>query len=228
MAATGSITRRTLFRVAAGGLAAGLGVSERHAAAATTIPTTPQEALKALMDGNARFVENRMTSLDEDLEIIRQDTEEKQEPFAAVLSCADSRVPPEFVFDQTIGRLFVTRVAGNIATPEIIASLEYGAAVLGVKVIMALGHGSCGAVSAAAAGKAAPGQISALYAPLRPAVMQGGPTVDGAIRANAKIQALLLADASPVLAGLVQQGKLLVVAAYYDIAKGRVTLLSFS
>ena len=91
---------------------------------------------------------------------------EKQEPFAALLSCADSRVPVELVFDQSIGHLFVVRVAGNVATSrKMIASLEYGAAVLGTKVIMVLGHGSCGAVKATIDGKAVPGQISQLFAP---------------------------------------------------------------
>ena len=102
-------------------------------------------------------------SFDEDKQILRDRTAEKQQPFAALLSCADSRVPVEIIFDQSIGELFVTRVAGNIATPEIIASLEYGAAVLGIKVILVLGHAGCGAVKAAIQAKAVPGQISALF-----------------------------------------------------------------
>jgi carbonic anhydrase len=226
---TAALTRRDLLRVAMTGgatLALGsiLGPGAPRAAQARA-PMTPEDALGALMAGNARYVANQPISFDEDLELIRRNTEESQAPFAALLSCADSRVPPEIVFDQTIGRLFVTRVAGNIATSEIIASLEYGAAHLGVKVIMALGHGSCGAVTAAIAVKAEPGQISALYAPLRPAVVLAGPNVDATVRVNAKIQALLLRDASPVIADLVKKGNLIVVAAYYDLASGRVTLL---
>src|SRR6516165_1100688 len=95
---------------------------------------TPNAALKELLAGNKRFTSGRMTALDEDLKILKQKTAEQQEPFAAVLSCADSRVPVEFIFDQSIGRIFVSRVAGNVIAPEIIASLEYGAAVLGTKV----------------------------------------------------------------------------------------------
>ena len=91
---------------------------------------SPDAALRRLLAGNQRFVDKRLTSFDEDLAILKQNTVEKQEPFAAVLACADSRVPVELVFDQTIGHLFVVRVAGNVATSEIIASLEYGAAVL--------------------------------------------------------------------------------------------------
>src|ERR1700753_3124002 len=131
-------------------------------------PLTPEAALKELLDGNERFVSSSMTSFEHDLKILKEHTVDKQEPFAAVLSCADSRVPVELIFDQTIGHIFVTRVAGNVITPEIIASLEYGAAVLGTKAILVLGHASCGAVKAAIQGKEVPGQISALYPHLRP------------------------------------------------------------
>ena len=109
---------------------------------------TPDEALAELMAGNKRFISGQLTSFDHDLAILKQHTVDKQEPFAAVLSCADSRVPVELVFDQSIGHIFVTRVAGNMITPEIIGSLEYGAAVLGVKVILVMGHSGCGAVKA--------------------------------------------------------------------------------
>ena len=223
------IARRDLFRMAvAGGVTLGLGLASgpgapRRARAQSAL--TPDEALKALMDGNARFAAGRLTSFQEDLTLLAQKTAEKQEPFAAVLSCADSRVPVEILFDQTIGHVFVTRVAGNVATPEVIASLEYGAAVLGTRLIMVLGHGACGAVTAAIAGKAVPGQISALYAPLRPAVDQAGPDAEAVIRANARIQAGILRNASPVIAGLIAQGRMKVVAAYYDLSSGAVSLL---
>ena len=137
---------------------------------------------------------------------------------------ADSRVPVELVFDQSIGHVFVNRVAGNIATTEIIASIEYGAAVLGTKVIMVLGHGNCGAVSATIDGKAVPGQISSLYRYIRPAINQAGGELKAATEANAKIQAQLLKESSPVLAGLIKDGKLSVVAAFYDVESGKVTL----
>ena len=189
-------------------------------------PDTPDAAIKELLDGNKRFVDKRLTSLDADLAILKQNTTEKQEPFAALLSCADSRVPVELVFDQTIGHLFVVRVAGNIATSEMIASLEYGAAVLGTKAIMVLGHGSCGAVKATIEAKAVPGQISQLFAPLRPAIETAGPDLDAAIKANARIQAKIVATGSPLLAGMIKEGKLKVVAGHYDLATGAVTLLS--
>ena len=186
---------------------------------------SPDAALKELMDGNRRFTSGTSIAHEQDVAILKQNTIEKQEPFAAILSCADSRVPVELVFDQSIGHLFVTRVAGNIVTPEIIASLEYGAAVLGTKVILVMGHAGCGAVKATIQAKEVPGQISALYPHIQPAVDQAGPNLEAATRANARIQAALLREASTVVAGLVKEGKLKVVAGYYDLGSGTASLL---
>lgn len=186
---------------------------------------TPDAALTELMDGNKRFTTGRLTAHEHDLAILKQNTIEKQEPFAAVLSCADSRVPVELVFDQSIGHIFVTRVAGNVVTPEIIASLEYGAAVLGTEVILVMGHANCGAVKATIQGKEVPGQISALYPHIQPAVDQAGPNLEAATKANAKIQAGLLSESSTVVKELVRAGKLKVAAAYYDVATGSVGLI---
>ena len=166
-----------------------------------------------------------MNSFGEDLEILKAKTADKQEPFAAVLSCADSRVPVELIFDQSIGHLFVTRVAGNIATSAMIASLEYGVAVLGTRAVMVLGHANCGAVKASIEAKAVPGQISALYPYIRPAVDQAGANLEAAIKANAKIQAALLRQSSPVLAEEIKQNRLKIVAGYYDLATGKVSVL---
>jgi carbonic anhydrase len=222
-------SRRRFLQMTATGTVAGL------VAAATTgfAPTpalaqsklSPDAALQALLDGNRRFAADKLISFEQDLAILKADTMEKQEPFAAVLSCADSRVPVELIFDQSIGRIFVTRVAGNVVTSEIIASLEYGAIVLGTKVILVMGHGSCGAVKATIQAKEVPGQISALYPHIQPAVDQAGSNLEAATKANAKIQATLLREASTVVSGLVKEGKLKVVASYYDLANGVVTLL---
>ena len=209
----------------AGLLASGLEfASPLPAEAQSTL--TPDAALTELMEGNKRFIAGHMTAYDHDLAILKQHTIEKQEPFAAVLSCADSRVPVELVFDQSIGHIFVTRVAGNIITPEIIASLEYGAAVLGTKVILVMGHANCGAVSATIKGKEVPGQISALYPHIQPAIDQAGTNLEAATKANAKIQATLLSQASTVVSGLVKEGKVKVVAGYYDLGTGAVTLIN--
>jgi carbonic anhydrase len=218
-------SRRELFRgtLAGAATAAFAGTYQRRASAQTSL--TPEAALQQLIDGNRRFAEGRLNSFAEDLEILKSKTVEKQEPFAAVLSCADSRVPVELIFDQSIGEIFVTRVAGNIATSAIIASLEYGVAVLGTKTILVLGHANCGAVKASIEAKAVPGQISALYPYIRPAVDQAGSNLEAAIKANARIQAALLRQASPVLAEQIKQNWLKIVAAYYDLASGNVTLL---
>ncbi len=177
------------------------------------------------MAGNKRFSAGCLTTSDQDLAILRQRTEEKQEPFAAVLSCADSRVPVELVFDQSIGHIFVTRVAGNVITPEIIGSLEFGAAVLRTKVILVMGHSDCGAVKATIQNKELPGQISALFPHIQPAVDQAGPDLEAATKANAKIQATLLRQSSTVISGMVKSGDVKVLAAYYELGTGSVTVL---
>jgi len=223
-------SRRTFFKTTIGGAVASLVtvtgiecVAPRRVMAQTAL--TPDAALQELMDGNRRFSTGSLTSFEHDLAILRQHTVDKQEPFAAVLSCADSRVPVELIFDQTVGQIFVTRVAGNFAATEIIASLEYGAVVLGTKVIVVLAHSNCGAVKATIQAKDVPGQISSLFAYIRPAVDQAGPNIEAASKANAKIQAALLRQASTVISALVKENKVKVVAAYYDLATGGVSLL---
>ncbi len=223
-------SRRRFLQLGATGTVAGLlaGGLEFVAPSQSLAQTayTPDSALAELVDGNKRFQSGRLTAHDHDLAILKQHTAEKQEPFAAVLSCADSRVPVELAFDQSIGHIFVTRVAGNIITPEIIGSLEYGAAVLGTKVILVMGHANCGAVDAAIKGKEVPGQISSLFPHIQPAVDQAGSNLEAAIKANAKIQATLLSEASTVISGMVKENKLKVVAGYYDLGTGAVTLIN--
>jgi len=219
-------SRRAFFRDVLTGTAALATAGQRlSSTVAAQTALSPDAALQQLIDGNTRFAEGRMMSFDEDLSILKAKTTEKQEPFGAVLSCADSRVPVELIFDQSIGHVFVTRVAGNIATSPMIASLEYGVAVLGTKAIMVLGHANCGAVKASIEAKAVPGQISALYPYIRPAVELAGPNLEATIKANAKMQAVLLRQSSPVLAEHIKQNQLKIVAAYYDLASGKVTVL---
>lgn len=223
-------TRRQLLRTgltaatAATFLAGGLDLALPTEARAQS-NLTPDAALADLMEGNKRFTSGKMTAYEHDLAILKQHTEEKQEPFAAVLSCADSRVPVELVFDQTIGHIFVTRVAGNVITPEIIGSLEYGAAVLGTKVILVMGHSNCGAVKATMQGKEVPGQISSLFPHIQPGVDQGGDNLAAATKANAQVQARLLRESSTVIAGMVKAGTVKVLPSYYDLGTGAVTLL---
>jgi carbonic anhydrase len=183
---------------------------------------TPAQALQQLLDGNRRFAAGEARGPHRSLARVRELAGD-QKPFAAILSCADSRVPVELLFDQGFGDLFVVRTAGNVAAPQEFASLEYGAAVLGVKLLLVLGHSSCGAVKAAISGKAVPGQISVLYQHIRPAVDSGGGDLARTIAANVRFQAATLAQASPVLAELVQQGRLQVAGGVYSLATGAVT-----
>ena len=185
---------------------------------------SPDGALQELLAGNQRFAAGELTSIKRDLSVMRSRTVEKQEPFAGVLACADSRVPVELVFDQTIGQIFVPRIAGNIVTPEIIASLEYAVAVLGIRAVLVLGHTHCGAVKAAMEAESVPGQISALYAHIRPAVEGAAGNVDQAIERNARLQAELLSTSSTVIRQAATAGTLKVAAGIYDLATGRVSL----
>jgi carbonic anhydrase len=188
-------------------------------------PADAEAAYQELLEGNKRFVSAHLTHFEQDLKILQQHTAINQQPFAAVLSCADSRVPVELILDQSIGHIFVTRIAGNVITPEVIASLEYAAAILHVKVILVIGHSGCGAVNATIQFASVPGQISALFSRIQPAVDEAGPDWDGVVRANARIQASLLRKSSTVISSLVEQGKLKVVATHYDLVSGVVTPL---
>lgn len=214
---------RNVFSGAIGAAVAGIAVAApRSLVGQTTF--TPEEALRELITGNVRFDNNQLTSVEHDLRILKENTIEKQEPFAAVLACADSRVPIELVFDQTIGHIFVTRIAGNIVTPEIIASLEYSVAVLGVKVVFVLGHTGCGAVKAAMKADAVPGQISALYQHIQTAIERSDGDLAKAISTNAEFQANLLRTSSTVIRDSLKAETIRVESGVYDLATGRVAL----
>jgi carbonic anhydrase len=215
--------RDVLWGAVTGAAVAGIEVARPRPLLAQT-PLTPDAVLRELMAGNERFDNNQLTSVEHDLRILKENTVEKQEPFAAVLACADSRVPIELVFDQTIGHIFVTRVAGNIITPEIMASLEYAVAVLGVKVLLVLGHMGCGAVKAAMKADAVPGQISALYQYLQSPVEHSGGDFGQAIANNAKFQANVLRTSSTVVRDALNAAKVRVESGVYDLATGKVTL----
>jgi carbonic anhydrase len=223
------IDRRRFLRSAVSGAAVGIAAQAGielgvPAMLAAQTNLTPDAALKELLAGNGRFAANQLTSVEHDLEILKEHTADKQEPFAAVLACADSRVPVELIFDQTIGHIFVARVAGNMVTPEIIATLEYGVAALGVKVVLVLGHTNCGAVKAAMKSDTVPGQISVLYKHLRPAVEKSGGNLDKAIELNAEHQTDLLRTSSTVIRDALKGGKLKVESGVYDLATGKVSL----
>jgi len=220
-------SRRAFLRGAAAvGVGALVGSLGRwpEPALADTPPATPADALQRLLDGNRRFVEGKITAPNRNLEHLKQ-VAPKQTPFAAFLGCADSRVPVEIIFDQGFGDVFVTRVAGNVASAEEIASLEFGTLVLGAKVLMVLGHTNCGAVKAALEGTEVPGQISTLYRLITPGIDRQNKDLDAAVAANVRAQANILRDGSTVLSNLIRDGKLKLVGGVYDLNSGKVTLL---
>jgi carbonic anhydrase len=226
-AATPVMRRRSLLAAAAAaGLGSVVGVAGLPRPARAQTALTPEAAMSALFAGNQRFAAGQPRMYREDAAELRAKTAEKQEPFAAVLSCADSRVPTEDIFDVSIGHIFVCRIAGNIATREIIASLEYGVAELGCRALLVLGHAGCGAVSAALKNANAPGQIPTLYPSIQAAIAHAGSDLAGAVKANAQYQARFLGTESPVVADAVKTGKLVVGSGYYDLVSGKVTRLS--
>ncbi len=195
----------------------------RHAA-------TPDAALDLLREGNARYVANEPRPRDFAAE--RASRALGQAPFATILSCADSRVAPELAFDQGPGQLFVVRLAGNVVTTEVRASLEFGAAVLGTPLIVVLGHTRCGAVQATIAslreGIQHAGHLGSLVEAITPAVEpvlhEPGDLEGNAVRANVGHVVEQLRKAEPILADLVQGGQLGVVGGVYDLATGQVEL----
>jgi carbonic anhydrase len=187
---------------------------------------TGETAMQELMAGNERYIAGKITSFPEDLKILQEKTVLKQEPFAAVLACADSRVPVEILLDQSIGHVFVTRVAGNVVTPETMATLEYGVAVLGLKAILVLGHTNCGAIAAAVQGKEVPGQISVLYQHLMPGVREAHGDVVQAVKANVVFQTRLVRESSTLIAKAVKENGVKVVGGVYDLENGRVQIIA--
>ncbi len=189
---------------------------------------SPQEALQKLKDGNKRFVENKRLYPNQSLVRVTE-VAQTQKPYAAILGCADSRFPSEMIFDQGLGDLFVCRVAGNVATPEEKGSLEFGTLVLGALLLVVIGHENCGAVKAAIDGGPLPGQIGSLTAAIKPAVdrskSQPGDKVENAVKENVRLQIENLKK-SAVLSQLIEEKKLLIEGAYYDLDTGLVTFFS--
>jgi carbonic anhydrase len=193
---------------------------------------SPDASLNRLIDGNARYVEG--VSRRHDFKHEREALVGGQNPYAAILSCADSRIAPEYAFDSWRGDLFVCRVAGNFATDETVASLEYGVAVLSVPLILVLGHDACGAVDATIKSlkddKPLPGHMPTLVAGLAPAVKavagQGGNTLDNAIRQNVVDNVARLKSATPILSAATESKKLRVVGGIYRLKDGKVDMVA--
>ncbi len=236
---TVSSSRRSFLKKATLGIGAVIAAQSLPALAASATPPKPEnvispdEALSRLMSGNARYVSNKPSPTD--FASTRAALALGQNPYASILSCADSRISPELCFDAERGDLFVTRVAGNYVTPAILASLEYGAAVLQSPLIVVLGHTSCGAINAAI--KAVkkdedfPGHIQQLTTDLSPAVTAAMKTKPAnlelaAVRENVLINVNKLRNATPILRRRVQNGQLKVVGGVYDLDTGRVDLIT--
>lgn len=182
--------------------------------------------LDRLKAGNARFVEDKVDGKLQD-SVRRSKLTGGQAPFAIVLSCADSRVVPELAFDTGLGELFVLRVAGNVANTSTIASIEYAVAHLKTKVIVVLGHQSCGAVTAAIAGGDNGHNLNHLLAHIEPAkAASDDKSVDGVVKTNAQLQCRDLADRSAIIASAVSKGDLKIFPAYYELGSGQVTFLN--
>ena len=206
-----------------------LGLSSAGFAAGHGGPNVPPDAaLKKLLAGNARYASGEVQHPRQG-RARRAEIAKGQKPFAIVVGCADSRTSPEIVFDQGLGDVFVTRLAGSIVDDAALGSLEYGVDHLGASVIVVLGHERCGAVDAAMQGGQLPGKIGAFVKPILPAVdavkKSGHPTLDAAIEENARRTAAALTTRSTILNDAVKAGKLKIVPAYYDLDSGRVRLV---
>lgn len=188
----------------------------------------PDAALQKLMEGNQRFVQHQPQYPDQSA-LRLQEVAQAQHPFATILSCADSRVPAEIVFDQGIGDIFDVRIAGNIATSEAIGSIEYAVVLLGSPLLMVMGHERCGAVTAAVQNQSLLGDIGTFVKAIKPAVEkvkdQSGDAVENAVVANVQYQLERL-KRSPLLTEQVRSGKLKIVGGRYDLDTGKVSIIA--
>ncbi len=188
-------------------------------------------ALQQLRDGNVRYVEGKQAAPDRG-DARRKELTKGQHPRAAILSCSDSRVPPEYVFDQQLGEVFVVRTAGNVADEVALGSIEYAVEHLGVPVVVVLGHRSCGAVKATVEAHArhetVHGNIGAVVKLVEPAVVQAeqakaADLMNASIDLNASMEAKALVSRSPVIADMVKEGRVRIVTAIYALESGKVT-----
>lgn len=189
---------------------------------------SPDTALQKLIDGNQRFIQHQPQYPDQSAGRL-QEVAQAQHPFATILSCADSRVPAEIIFDQGIGDIFDVRLAGNIATPESLGSIEYAVALLGTPLLMVLGHERCGAVTAAVKNEALLGDIGSFVEAIKPVVksakLQPGDAVENAVVANVQYQITRL-KRSRLLSERLKSGKLKIVGGRYDLDTGSVSIIT--
>jgi carbonic anhydrase len=193
------------------------------------VETKPaKKPLERLIEGNNRYVSST-TVCHEDWTAKRTALIENQKPYAVIVTCSDSRVPPEIVFDQTLGDLFIVRVAGNVVDDFAIGSIEYGVNVLGADLVLVLGHSNCGAVDAALKGMKFDNHIQEIINEMQPAIAatkgQTENLLEKTIKANVKVVVDELRTSKPLLTKLAKEGKLTVIGGYYDLATGKVEFL---
>jgi carbonic anhydrase len=232
------MTRRHVVAVAAAATVALLGRSAwaadppKAGMAPPPNAIAPADARKRLVEGNERYVKGELK--ERDFSAGRAARAEAQYPFAAILSCADSRVAPELAFDEGPGQLFVVRVAGNVVNPDLLASLEYGVQFLGIPFILVLGHTKCGAVDAAIKtlkSKAVlPGHLPGLVGLIKPAVIAAekagpGELLDNAIAENVRQQVARLKAAPPIVQKFYADKKIDIAGGVYDLATGKIALV---
>jgi len=186
-----------------------------------------EEALQRLIEGNKRFVNSKPIHPNQTSSRCSE-VLQGQEPFAVIVGCSDSRIPPEIIFDQGIGDLFIIRTAGNIVDDIAIGSIEYAVDHLAVQLVVVLGHGKCGAVTATVQGGEAHGCIPCILKNIAPAVekakKQSGELTDNAIRNNIDIVVEKLVSSKPILSKSINKGKLKIIGAYYDIERRAVEI----
>lgn len=197
-----------------------------------SVNCSADEALKRLVEGNQRFAANKAIGPHRS-KARRQEIVAGQQPFAMILGCVDSRVPPELIFDQGLGDLFVIRSAGQVIDDVILGSIEFGVVELGIPLILVLGHSKCGAVTATIETLEkhlpVPGAIGALVEKIKPAVQSvkdhGPELIDRTARMNVVLEINRLKE-SPILAGAIEAGKTKLVGAFYDLSTGLVEIMS--
>ncbi len=186
------------------------------------------QALQQLIEGNKRFLSAKQAHPNQSKER-RDEVAKGQKPFVVIVGCSDSRIPPEIIFDQGIGDLFVIRVAGNVVDDIALGSIEYAVDHLGTQLVVVLGHSKCGAVTATVQGGEAHGHIVSIVQAIKPAVDtakgQPGDLTDNTIKANAKLVADRIQSSQPILSEMARSGKIAIVSAYYDIDSGEVHIL---
>ncbi len=229
------LSRRSL--IASGAMTALMGgladaYAQTSPGAAAPAPVSPDDALKRLVDGNARYMSN--TAINRDMSAGRAERAQAQYPFAALVSCSDSRVAPELAFDQGPGDLFVVRVAGNFVNTDGLASLEYGVKILGIPLIVVLGHSNCGAVAATIKvlkeKTKLPGHLPQLVNAIKPSIdlvekQKAADPLAAAIAQNVRYNVGRLRSAKPIVAKAVAAQQVKLAGAVYDIGTGKVSWL---